>query len=623
MNSITHLRNHLEMFHQIFSNALTEDSPFSQQPEHMKTPLRTHQLTTLHSMKEKENSLRSGYTIPGTEELLFSQYAFLGDRTGVGKTFMVLGHISQMSLEPLRERPPMSNLHPYSTSACFSIYPSVQADTVYDSLVVVPHTIYRQWQDTIKTHTTLKALFLKTQAALDKDNLITNLEGSHVTLISNTLLPMFMNSLKARNITPTWRRVFYDEADTIRISSSTDSPNAYMTWYVTASFINLLCTNQAYHSYVLRQIPQTFIDNLHPILRTRIHSQLANHPTVIFYKTQSYGFFNERVRSIHPLRSHLVVLNSEEFLDNSISLPPLHNQIIRCETPLSQRIIQNSISNEVESMLNAGDVQGALQSLGISSHTNSSIVEAVSEGKKRELERLERLLAFKQQDDYSTPRAKEEAIKLVEDKIKRVKEQINDIKERIESNDNCSICFDSHTNPLVTPCCSKIFCANCILSWMARTLACPLCRTSFHPNELRAIGAQSIPRSAATRLPKKNDALLKILEENPEGKFLIFSRYENPLLSLYEHLSSSYTSATLQGNKDVIANILSNFEKGKVKVLLLNSKAAAAGINIPSATHVILLHKMIKEEETQILGRAYRIGRTAPLHFIQLLTERE
>ena len=116
---------------------------------------------------------------------------------------------------------------------------------------------------------------------------------------------------------------------------------------------------------------------------------------------------------------------------------------------------------------------------------------------------------------------------------------------------------------------------------------------------------------------------MKILEENPEGKFLIFSRYENPLLNLYEHLSSSYTSATLQGNKDVIANILSNFEKGKVKVLLLNSKAAAAGINIPSATHVILLHKMIKEEETQILGRAYRIGRTAPLHFIQLLTERE
>lgn len=624
MNSISHLRNHLEMFNQIFSNALTENSPFTEQPPHITTPLRTHQLTSLHSMKEKENSLRSGYTIPGTQETLFSQYAFLGDRTGVGKTFMVLGHISQMSLEPLRERPPMSNLHPNSTSACFSIYPSVEPTGIlYDSLVVVPHTIYRQWQDTIKKHTSLKVLFLKTQAGLDKDSLVTNLEGAHVTLISNTLLPMFMNSLAARNITPTWRRVFYDEADTVRISSNTLSPNALMTWYVTASFINLLCSNQHYHSYILRQIPQAFIENLHPTLRSQVASQILNHPSVIFYKTQSYGFFNDRLKSIHPLRSQLVVLNSEEFLDASISLPPLHNQIIRCEIPISQRIVQNAITVELESMLNAGDIQGALQSLGISSHTNSTIVEAVSEGKRRELDRLERLLAFKQEDDYATPRAKEEAIKAVEDKIKRVKEQINDIKNRIESNDNCSICFDTHTDPLVTPCCSKIFCANCILSWMARTLACPLCRASFHPNELRAIGAQSIPRNVSPKLPKKNEALLKILEENPEGKFLIFSRYENPLLNLYEHLSSSYTSATLQGNKDVIANILSNFEKGKVKVLLLNSKAAAAGINIPSATHVILLHKMIKEEETQILGRAYRIGRTAPLHFIQLLTERE
>jgi hypothetical protein len=32
---------------------------------------------------------------------------------------------------------------------------------------------------------------------------------------------------------------------------------------------------------------------------------------------------------------------------------------------------------------------------------------------------------------------------------------------------------------------------------------------------------------------------------------------------------------------------------------------------------------MVHEEEKQILGRAYRMGRTCPLQFIQLLTERE
>jgi hypothetical protein len=113
------------------------------------------------------------------------------------------------------------------------------------------------------------------------------------------------------------------------------------------------------------------------------------------------------------------------------------------------------------------------------------------------------------------------------------------------------------------------------------------------------------------------------LEDNPDGKFLIFSRYENPLFALYERLSPTYTSATLQGNKDVIAHLLDNFAKGATKILFLNSRNAAAGINIPAATHLILLHKMAQEEEKQILGRAYRMGRTSPLNFIQLLTERE
>ena len=623
MNSIASLRNHLEMFQQTFSNALTSESPFTQQPQHITTPLKAHQLAALHAMKEKEISLRTGFQVPGSQETLFSKYAFLGDRVGVGKTFMVLGHISQMSLEPLRAQAPMSNLHPQSTAACFSILPQPTPEILYDSLVVVPHTIYRQWQDTIKNNTTLKVHYMKTLKDLDKDSFVTSLQQSHLTLISNTLLPIFMTSLRARNISPTWRRVVYDEADTIKLSSNVERPEAIMTWYITASFNNLLFTNQYYHSYVLRQLPAPFIESLHPKLRDSVKGQIANHPSVTFFKTQSTSYFANMVKSYHPLRSHLVVLNSEEFLDASVSLPPLINQIIRCETPYSQQLVQNVISSEVEAMLNAGDVQGALQSLGISSHTNISIVEAVCDGKKKEIERLERLLAFKREETYATPQAKETALKALEDKITRLTQQISGIQERINSNENCSICFDTHTNPLITPCCSKLFCANCILPWMTRTMACPLCRTAFHPSQLCAIGAQSIPRGQVSRLPKKAEALLKILEENPTGKFLIFSRYENPLYTLQENLSNTYPSATLQGNKDVIASILSSFESGKIKILFLNSRNAAAGIHIPCATHVILLHKMVHEEEKQILGRAYRMGRTCPLQFIQLLTERE
>ena len=51
----------------------------------------------------------------------------------------------------------------------------------------------------------------------------------------------------------------------------------------------------------------------------------------------------------------------------------------------------------------------------------------------------------------------------------------------------------------------------------------------------------------------------------------------------------------------------------------MNTLQMGAGLNITEATHVILLHAMNHEEEKQILGRAYRVGRTNELHFIKLL----
>ena len=274
-------------------------------------------------------------------------------------------------------------------------------------------------------------------------------------------------------------------------------------------------------------------------------------------------------------------------------------------------------------MIHAGDIQGAIQTLGVSTHTPLTIVGAVTEYRTKELERLKRLLAFKQNETYANPAVAITAIALLQDKITRLEQQIEGIKERVEqaSKEACSVCFDAPTTPLLTPCCAKMFCADCILRWMTKITACPLCRTTFHPNELKQIG--TIAKTSTPEYPKKMDALLKILQDNPKGKFLIFSRYDNPLQNIHETISEQYKIQTLKGNKDVVAKAISEFESGDTKILLLNSRINAAGINIPSATHLILLHKMGDEEEKQILGRAYRIGRKEPLHYIKLLHLRE
>ena len=119
---------------------------------------------------------------------------------------------------------------------------------------------------------------------------------------------------------------------------------------------------------------------------------------------------------------------------------------------------------------------------------------------------------------------------------------------------------------------------------------------------------------------KKTEQLIQLLKTSPKGKFLIFSRFDNPFIQLSQEIEAmNLTVKLVRGNKDVIAQTLKTFQKGDTNVLLLNSLQAGAGLNITAATHVILLHAMTHEEEKQILGRAYRLGRTEPLDVIRLL----
>jgi len=632
MNGLKSIKKHLEVYEQTFVNAISRESPFAPQPPHITLPLRIHQLAALEAMRNKELSLQIGYKVPGTQETLFSKFAFLGDSVGVGKTFMVLGHISQMATHPLRlNQVPLSNLNPDSTSSCFSISPTIQSqnadDNVFDSLVVVPHTIYRQWQDSISTHTKFEVNFLKSQRDLDKDNFITNIRLSHITLISNTLFPIFLNYLKVRNINATWRRVFYDEADTVKIPSSCHLPKAYMTWYISATYKNLLFANTSVHSYLLRLLPEEYVETICEEVKRYINNSITSHPNVTFYKTMSFAAFKDHLLNQHPLRGHLVVRSSQEFLDFSIQLPQLHQQIIRCQTPLSYRILDTAIPPETETMLHAGDIQGAFHSLGISTHTGSTIVEAVTEFRNKELQRLKRLLEFKKEETYASEQAKQHALTNLQNKVKNLEQQIEGIRKRIldASQAVCAICFDPPKNSLVTPCCAKLFCGDCILNWISFRPQCPLCREQLDPRNLRGLGTDDQVRVPvlAPAIPQKMEALLEILQENPTGRFLIFSRYDSPLESIQEQIIGNYPSHTLQGNKDSIAKTLAEFEKGNIRILLMNSQTSAAGLNIPSATHLILLHKMGSEEEKQILGRAYRLGRTQPLHFIKLLHNHE
>jgi SNF2 family DNA or RNA helicase len=68
---------------------------------------------------------------------------------------------------------------------------------------------------------------------------------------------------------------------------------------------------------------------------------------------------------------------------------------------------------------------------------------------------------------------------------------------------------------------------------------------------------------------------------------------------------------------------LNEFEAGKYNVLFLNARNMGAGLNIDSASHVVLFHRMSPELESQIIGRALRLGRHTPLDVVHLLHDNE
>ena len=126
------------------------------------------------------------------------------------------------------------------------------------------------------------------------------------------------------------------------------------------------------------------------------------------------------------------------------------------------------------------------------------------------------------------------------------------------------------------------------------------------------------------QLEKKSEALLRLFRENPEGRFLVFSRYDSPFTAIERELQEmNWPVKILKGNKNAIQATLNQFQKGEVRCLLLNSSFAGAGLTITAATHVVLFHAMTYEEEKQVVGRACRMGRTEPLYCIKLLHEDE
>jgi SNF2 family DNA or RNA helicase len=621
----------LNIFNDGFLYSLNSESSQCEQPSDIKMQLYGHQKAVLQCMKDKENELNQGKDISGSR--LFSNFGILGDGVGVGKSLMILGHISN-----LKRFDTLRNAKILTDNGNSNLYSIEEKDLYKDCsnagcLIVVPHTLYKQWEKYIETQTKLSFYGVKTKAYLEKEKYEKGqLLTKDIVLVSNTLYGKLQAVMDHERVS--WKRVFFDEADTLSISSTQSLPRTKFVWLISASWPNLLFPNTTLY---FSQNNMTFFQNgnFDPQLVNHINSwRHRDYPGYIWvqqhYHMVSLPFFKSYIVNNNRHRGHLVVRCRDSFIQESISLPPLYTHTIMCRPSVAHRVVAHAISADVRQLLHAGDYTGALEQLGVKSEDSITLVQAVTENRIKELDRLQKTYDFKNSIEYSSPQAKEHALNHLRQKIDGLKDQIKNLRERIENykEEICPICFDEPQSAVITNCCHRIFCAACILTSLTRANTCPLCRAVIQPNELRSLTKEKKEKTSkkqeANEPLKKTEQLLKTirdtLAENKDARFLIFSRFDNPLNSIGQDLvNENIRPAVVHGNKDVINRTLESFRKGETRVLLLNSLMAGAGMNITEATHVILLHAMNHEEEKQILGRAYRMGRQGPLHLIRLL----
>ena len=616
--------------------SLESTSDKAPQPDEIKVQLRAHQKAVLYEMTQREMALQTGLDSSG--EKLFCRFGILGDGVGIGKSLMVLGHIAQ-----LKKHDPVNSyriLSEHSNSMMYSIKEEAYTRDLSGAgcLIVVPHTLYKQWETYIKEQTKLSFYGVKTKKYIEKEKWQADgMVSKDVVLVSNTLYGKFQAIVSQEKII--WKRVFFDEADTVYIPSTNETPHAKFVWLISASWANLLMPNMNLY-YTYNQY-STYIQASNPHLDSQllqlVQAWRQDRNTVysflnIHYHMVSLSFFRPYVGSAHKLRGRCVVRCRDEFIQESVAMPPLYTRNILCRPSVAQQIVANAISSDVRQLLHAGDYSGALQAVGANFQDSKSLIQAVTENRLKEIDRLQKTYEFKSSIDYASPQQKENALKHLRTKIEGLQEQVKSIRERIENykDEICPICFDEPKSATVVPCCHRLFCGGCILTSLAGKATCPLCRCSIVPQQLQPIAEKARQPQETKQAPTSQEPLRKIeqllellrtgMEANPNARFLIFSRFDNPLTQITQELSSmNIQAAQVQGNKDVIHRMLKQFEVGQLRVLSLNSIMAGAGMNITSATHVILLHAMNHEEEKQILGRAYRMGRKDPLEVIRLL----
>ncbi len=615
---------------------LTADSPACEQPSHASDiQLRPHQLTLLHRCLELE---RGDVPVLGQPDMTMrTQIGIIGDKVGAGKSYVMLA--LAMSDDSAHTR--ATDTFTYGNAYQVTVRRPDNARYQKTTLLAVPHVLAAQWTGYcdafFRPGGAHRVAIVTNKKSLDglltldddgRDERGNRLEDYDLIVVTSThynLVAAFANTRGVR-----FRRVIFDEADVVSIASCV-RPMAAFTWFVSASFLNLV-----YPRGHMRYIEGTQ-------RWQRIASGVAGNAYVRSVFTSLLNMPGEQMAT-------LIAKNCEQFVGRSIQLPELIEQTILCRACASVRVLDGLVSSNILEHLNAGDTQGALQCISANHKgTQDSIIRTLIDKLERERQNLVVRLDTTSLMVYDTDAEREEDRRRLQAKLQEVTHKISSIEARVRQANICNICyeeFDGSSAKTVLPCCSNAFCLGCITRWVSMKAQCPLCKVATTPHNLLVVCEPSAAAAAeaepvaepadadtARALHPSNDKLVNLRNLLLDGReagvdgarrFLICSSYDMALSNLTDTLTACGVQfMQLKGNQYHIRNAVNRYKDGQVQALLVNVTDFGSGLNLENTTDVVLMHALHKEVKKQVIGRAQRSGRTTALRVWNLVHENE
>jgi len=607
---------------------LNENSNKITQSQSLSIQLKEHQLTSVFAMDELErtgcvnrkiNSMIHKYRIyeedmyryfnrnnnkglRDIEYIIETNFGILADVVGSGKTYIILGLLNH-NLVPL-ERDKIISSGIFST-----LKYKVIERPFKTNLIIVPHNLVTQWRQAF-SYSKLKTFVIAKKSDVsflvypenifkngdkpptpidteiaDNDEYVYNelntIEYYDVIICSSTMVDDYITRFSDIN----YSRIIIDEVCSISLPQDLNL-NANFVWFITATPSGI----ENIRRYYIRDL----------VSCGRMHKFIFN---------------------------NIIVKNDDDYVGRSMSLPALNQILIRCFTPKQLEIVREFIPQEVMDMLNAGNMKEAVIKLNCNVDTNENILQVITNKIATSIYNKKAELTYQETIRPRDIDAHNEQINRIKDKIKSLETKLESITTRVKefNKDNCPICCEEFASitPGILPCCNQLYCIPCLTQIKGK---CPTCRTLFQMKDVHVIMDKSAAKKEQNTVNEitKIDAVIKIINDKPNGRFLLFSNYDQTFQGLIDKLiENKIKYSKVMGSGAVVNKTIERFKNGEVKVLMLNASNYGSGLNLQMATDVIIYHQLSLELETQVIGRAQRIGRILPLNVYYLLHSHE